>query len=659
MNDPIAIHSPTHRKDIDGLRAIAILSVVIFHSGVPYFTGGFIGVDVFFVISGFLIGGIIYTEMKEARFSYSAFYTRRIKRIAPALFFMLIICTAISYFYLSPQELKDYIYYATTTVFSVPNIAMWRRVDYFAASSDLNPLLMTWSLGVEEQFYIFLPLFFTLLFRLKSRVLMFTIIVTVASFIFSIVLSKTYPLLSFYLPLTRAWELGIGVVLAILIKDKRITMTSLWLKEAIFLIGMASILLPCFIFDEDKIFPGYLALIPTIGSALVIVGSGRLSQLILCNKSMVFIGLVSYSWYLWHWPLLSFSRLAADENLTALQGVIVSVMALGVAYFSYRYIETPFRRNLKSTNKRVILNYMTLCIVVSIPLLAAYRLNGLPGRVNSTVFNAELDRQESIKNPCLVKNGKVNFSLNSYCIPKDINKQGVAILGDSHASALRGGIDDYAKKNNLVVYQLTKSSCPFLIGVTRSLRDFPAHGKECAKFNRNVMEYILSNNNITKVILAGFWDAGISEDGKNYGYTDMTGLQHVNKMSEFAVGLTNVVTTLVNNGKEVVIMKDIPFMNFDVVKAVSNNEIMLRREVNGLLSSDASTLDYSKDIKPENKNIDYLIDTLNQPGVSVYDPKKDLCSSIGCKFISNNRALYYDHQHLNRFGSILALRDLR
>lgn len=659
MIKALEIDPRKHRKDIDGLRAIAILAVVLFHSGLPYITGGFVGVDVFFVISGFLIGGIIYSEMKDGRFSYSRFYTRRIKRIVPALFFMLIICSAISYFFLSPLELKDFSYFSISTVFSVPNIAMWRKVDYFSPNSDLNPLLMTWSLGVEEQFYIFLPLLYTTIFRLKGRVPEITIFITLMSFLLSVFLSTKYPLSSFYLLPTRAWEMGVGVTLAIFIKDNRLIIVTAIKKDIMFVVGLACILIPCFAFDNYTVFPGYLAAFPVLGSAFIILGNGRLSRILLCNKSMGFVGLISYSWYLWHWPLLSFSRLGLNEDLTPLQGITVSSVAFLIAYFSYKFIETPFRVGLKKPNRIVILNYLTSCFIVAIPLIVTYAFNGFPTRVSSVVSLAEIDRIESIGNSCIVGYGEINFSHNPSCIPQADNNDGIALLGDSHASALRGGVDNYANKNNMIVYQLTKSSCPFLLGVTRSMKDFPNHANECSKFNDSVIKYIISNNNIKKVIISGFWQAGLDEKNSKYGYVNSSGDTSSDRIKVFNEGLINVIKILKDNGKEIILIKDVPLMEFDVIKAVSNKEIKLRHFVNNLFGDTIAVGEYSSRIRRENVQIDSLLNALGEDKVLVYDPKHDLCSQLGCRYISNNRALYFDNQHLNKVGSILALSDLR
>ncbi|AHY09924.1 acyltransferase family protein [Serratia plymuthica] len=221
----------SYRRDIDGLRAVAILLVVLYHSGVSFLSGGFIGVDVFFVISGFLIGGIIYTELNNKNFSYSRFYVRRIKRIAPALLVMLLFCSAFAFFYLSPLELKDFSLFSGSTILSVPNIMLWHKTNYFSPNAELNPLLMTWSLGVEEQFYIFLPIILSIIIRVNKKAVASIAVISIVSFVSCVILTKTNPLFSFFMLPTRAWELGIGVMLSIMHKEGRFNSLSLLKKN--------------------------------------------------------------------------------------------------------------------------------------------------------------------------------------------------------------------------------------------------------------------------------------------------------------------------------------------------------------------------------------------------------------------------------------------
>ncbi|HDO6739705.1 acyltransferase family protein [Klebsiella pneumoniae] len=645
-----------YRSDIDGLRAVAILLVVFFHSGLTFFSGGFVGVDVFFVISGFLIGGIINKEVTQGRFSYSNFYTRRIKRIAPALIAMLVLCSIFSYYFLSPEELKDFSKYTIATLLSVPNIALWQGVDYFSANSELNPLLMTWSLGVEEQFYIFLPIIFTLCFARHIDLFKTTLFITLTSFVLCAVATYIKPLPSFYLLPTRAWEMGVGVLLSL--KYQKIAFSKIVQKhnDILFGVGAACILMPAVLFNDSTVFPGYMAAFPVIGAALIILSEGRVSKVFLSNRVMVFIGLISYSWYLWHWPLLSFARIAYNEPLPAFKGVLISTISLVIAYFSYKFVEIPFRKKSLFTNKKVITGYLATLAIISAPMLAFFMTGGLPYRVNEAVLAAEASRSNSIADRCLVAD---TDKLPDFpeCMPAG-NSDAVALLGDSHAAALRGGVDHYANLKGLTVYQLTKSSCPNLIDTPRYLGKNPEHATLCNNFNQKAIEYINSKANIKTVIIAAFWDAGVDNEEKEMGYHQVAGKNTDDNLTALRLGLEKTISTLKKNGKDVMLVKDVPLFKFDVVKEVVNNNMDFRHFVGDLLMASHDLSGYSDRFESKLQKVDSVLDELLSKNIKIINPQNTLCNDSECEYMKESNALYYDRQHLNKLGAIEALKSI-
>ncbi|HFT6644600.1 acyltransferase family protein [Klebsiella pneumoniae] len=645
-----------YRSDIDGLRAVAILLVVFFHSGLTFFSGGFVGVDVFFVISGFLIGGIINKEVTQGRFSYSNFYTRRIKRIAPALIVMLVLCAIFSYYFLSPEELRDFSKYTIATLLSVPNIALWKGVDYFSTNSELNPLLMTWSLGVEEQFYIFLPIIFTLCFARHIDLFKATLFITLSSFVLCAVATYIKPLPSFYLLPTRAWEMGVGVLLSL--KYQKIAFSKIVQKHNDFLFGVGSacILVPAVLFNDSTVFPGYMAAFPVLGAALVILSEGRVSKVFLSNRVLVFIGLISYSWYLWHWPLLSFARIAYNEPFPAFKGVLISTVSLVIAYFSYKFVEIPFRKKNLFTNKKIITGYLVTVAIISAPMLACFVTVGLPYRVNEAVLAAEASRSNSIADRCLVADADKLPDFPE-CMPAG-SSDAVALLGDSHAAALRGGVDHYANLKGLAVYQLTKSSCPNLIDTPRYLGKNPEHATLCNNFNQKAIEYINSKANIKTVIIAAFWDAGIDNKEKEMGYHQVSGRNTDDNLIALRLGLEKTISNLKKNGKEVILVKDVPFFKFDVVKEVVNNNIEFRHFVGELLMANHDLSGYSGRFESKLESVDLVLDELLSKNIKIIDPHNALCNESECEYMKENNALYYDGQHLNKFGAIEALKSL-
>jgi Predicted acyltransferases len=332
--------SHRYRADIDGLRAVAIILVVLFHSGVTSLQGGFIGVDLFFVISGFLIGGIISKEISEGHFSFYQFYLRRIKRIAPALFFMMTILLLLGFILLSPLEFSQLAKYSLAVFIAVPNMLLLKSGDYFSTDSDLNPLLMTWSLGIEEQFYIVLPFILLLAVRLKRSMRSVVLILSVISLVACIGITPFATTHAFYLLPTRAWELGAGVLLA-LWKPQPLTGRAASLLN---LLGWVMIIAASLLLSSHSQFPGWLAIIPVLAGCLMIGARSELNQLLLENPLMRFIGKISYSWYLWHWPLLSLARICSDHPLTVWQGLMICGAALGLAWFSGALSSSPSAR---------------------------------------------------------------------------------------------------------------------------------------------------------------------------------------------------------------------------------------------------------------------------------------------------------------------------
>jgi peptidoglycan/LPS O-acetylase OafA/YrhL len=336
-----------YRPDIDGLRALAILSVVLYHAGVPRITGGFTGVDIFFVISGYLIGGQIYSELHAGSFSYLSFYRRRAKRILPAYFAVLIFILLAALVLLSPMEAAQTARSAFAATLSASNVLFWATANYFAPKTELNPVLMTWSLGIEEQFYAIIPLLMVLLARFRRNLLLPAVLAICAlSFFFAWSLLGRYPMLVFYLLPARAWELGAGVALAAAELCRKNNALPAPAAQLLSLIGLGSMLVPVYLLTAATPFPGPAALPSVFGTALVIaVPASWINRRLLSLPQLVFIGKVSYSWYLWHWPLLALLRVLYDGTPPRAASLVTVAAALAVAVLSYYLIEQPFRRS--------------------------------------------------------------------------------------------------------------------------------------------------------------------------------------------------------------------------------------------------------------------------------------------------------------------------
>lgn len=334
-----------YRPEIDGLRAVAVLSVMLFHAGVPGFSGGFVGVDVFFVISGFLITGILLKELAADRFSLADFYERRARRILPALFFVLLFCLCVGWMVLDPYAFKSLGEALVATALFGSNILFWRGTSYFAAAFE-NPLLHTWSLGVEEQFYIFFPIFLWLVWRYVRRWLWCALIlVALASLLISNWGVETgRNAAAFYLLPSRAFELLCGSLAALACFHKKLPVFRSAITDVLSLLGAALVCAAVVIFDNETPFPGWRALVPTVGTALILLYTRPESALgrLLTAPLLVGVGLVSYSAYLWHQPVFAFVR-ASEVNLGLFSSLGLILLCLAMAWVSWRFIERPFR----------------------------------------------------------------------------------------------------------------------------------------------------------------------------------------------------------------------------------------------------------------------------------------------------------------------------
>tara|TARA_B110000503_G_scaffold57658_2_gene92364 strand:+ start:12919 stop:14844 length:1926 start_codon:yes stop_codon:yes gene_type:complete len=334
-----------YRAEIDGLRALAVLPVILFHAGFEWFSGGFVGVDIFFVISGYLITTIIISEMAEGKFSIINFYERRARRILPALFFVMAACLPFAWLWLTPSDLEDFGQSLVAVSTFSSNILFWRESGYFDTAAELKPLLHTWSLAVEEQYYILFPIFIILTWRLGLKwVLILLSIVFLVSLGAAQWSAYNAPDAAFYLLPTRGWELLVGVFAAFYLKYNTY-LKSHSINQALSLLGFGMIVFSIIAFDKKTPFPSLYTLIPTIGTGLLILCAVPKTVIhkLLSLKFIVGIGLISYSAYLWHQPLLAFAKHVFSEEVPELLMLCLCLMSLVAAWFSWRFIETPFR----------------------------------------------------------------------------------------------------------------------------------------------------------------------------------------------------------------------------------------------------------------------------------------------------------------------------
>ena len=348
-----------YRPEIDGLRALAVIPVILFHAGFSIFGGGFIGVDIFFVISGYLITAIIVSEAEGGTFSVAGFYERRARRILPALFLVMVCCLPLVWMWMTPQQAKRFFHSLVATSLFSSNILFWYTSGYFDTAAEEKPLLHTWSLGVEEQFYLLFPLLLVVLKKVRPGLTGYVVLfLAILSFGLSEILARNgSSTANFFLTPTRVWELLIGALIVFASRrETGIPALSLWQKNAISCAGLGLIMFSLFAYDKTTPFPSAYALAPTLGTAMILMfGDGHtFVAKLLSSSCMVFIGLISYSAYLWHQPLLAFLRIYSLSKPPQFLFGVVSVVSIGLACLTWYFVERPFR-DRRRVSRRVII----------------------------------------------------------------------------------------------------------------------------------------------------------------------------------------------------------------------------------------------------------------------------------------------------------------
>ncbi len=507
-----------YRPEIDGLRAIAVIPVILFHAGFEQFSGGFVGVDVFFVISGYLITTIILSEKEQGTFSLAKFYDRRARRILPALFLVMIVSLPFAWFWLLPSDMKDFSQSLIAVSTFSSNILFWQETGYWGVDNELKPMLHTWSLAVEEQYYILFPLFLMLMWKLRKRWILTSFMLLAA---FSLMASQwgadNMPTANFFLLPTRAWELAIGASIAFYFLYKKQTIQALLsytvIDEALSIIGLSLIGYSVFSFNQATPFPGLLALIPTVGAGLIILFSSKNTFVgrILGSKILVGIGLISYSAYLWHQPLFAFAR---HRSLTEPSDLLYTALALitfPLAYLSWKYVEKPFRtRGLLS--RRAIFTFWIFGSAVFIAIGAAGHItdgfNGLSFKNKLT--QADIEEKWKV-NHGLSKKCNDSFPLSSEC--RTSEEPEILIWGDSFAMHLVQGI--MVSNSDPKIIQMTKSVCGPFFDLAPVKSNYPVSwAKECLKFTAEVRKWILANNTVKYVVVSSPFRQYLSKDNK-------------------------------------------------------------------------------------------------------------------------------------------------
>lgn len=636
MTPASAERSVAYRADIDGLRAVAVLLVVGFHAFPKSMPGGFVGVDVFFVISGFLISRLIAQELSAGTFSLLTFYGRRARRIFPALFVVLLASLAAGWLLLLPTDYRNLGADAVWSAAFAANFAFFLQAGYFDAAAEMKPLLHLWSLGIEEQFYIVWPLLLMLAVR-RRWMWQAALAVLAASFVCNIALSLTDRAAAFYLPVSRAWELAAGALLALLPWRAR----SARVHEAAAWSGAALLTAAVVLIDRDSLFPGWWALLPVAGTALLILaGPGaRINRLLLKHPALVYIGLISYPLYLWHWPMLVFARIArfgAEPTIIMKLALIGSSFVL--AHLTWRCIERPFRLGAPSPLKPI--GAATGLAATACLALLVSRNAGVPGRYAADIQSLAKDFQSEATiayrtGSCFLVETQAPSEFAEDCAGvRRPGNQLVLLWGDSYAAHLLPGLSALQPARNFKLAAYTASGCPPIIGFASTQRS------NCEAVNTFVIKRIETLKPHT-VILAGRWN--LYDGHRGWGTMDQPAME------------ATLARLAASSVKRIVVVGQFPAWSLAPAR------ILIRSHQLGMLSREAK----ASAALPE-----YAIDYLDQEAfaaeatvrrvwsgtnVTFISPRETLCKEAGCRLVAPGappHPIAWDQGHLTVAGSV-------
>ncbi|WP_282040779.1 acyltransferase family protein [Halomonas alimentaria] len=620
-----------YRPDIDGLRALAVISVVIFHFNNGWFPGGFVGVDVFFVISGFLITGIVYKEVSEGEFSFKNFFVRRVKRILPAALFVTLVTLVVGVAFMLPDDAAALSESAFASTLSLANVYFWLFLDkgYFATSTDTVPLLHMWSLGVEEQFYLIWPALLLILYRFGgTRFLVFSAVLLCG---LSFMVSRHYvsvdPDFAYYMLPARAGELLVGCMTYFLTKD--IKATSSRIPSQILSVAGGLMLIWSFAFiDKKSGFPGLIALVPTIGAALLIA-SGSIGKsmigTILSFKPLVWIGLLSFSLYLWHWPVLAFYRYAYGEP-TLVGGLVCLFLILALTIFSYRYVELPFRYGGVGRLKSPVLAALGAVVVIGFSGFV-YSKDGYVSQGGE--YSKKLNEMEEVTKaafsfPYVCQTGHFSETLltKDRCVigPKD-QVPSVLIWGDSNAAHYVGYLKVIAEELGVTMRNANHGSCvPFFNNASEFVA--PKREESCSKFNQAIKGEFEKYNT---VVIGASWTS------------------YASRSDLFEKELRETIGIVSDRVESVIIAKKIPiFRGYDRLcaqKSISIPFMGCRERSEMVDNGDHAVNELIEQVAGQYENV---------TTISIRD---HICDGSSCRAYLNDMPIYFDSGHLSLLGS--------
>lgn len=640
-----------YRPEIDGLRAIAVLAVLLCHAGITGFSGGYVGVDVFFVISGFLITSLIVKDLQHGTFSFIHFWERRCRRILPPLAIVILATFAAGWFLYLPADFDLLGQQMATQAVFASNILFKMQEGYFDVSSQTKPLLHTWSLAVEEQFYLVFPIvaYFTWKYRCE-KVTRYLWICGIITFIGAAFIVRNSPSSAFYLLPFRAWELLLGSLLAVRPLEKKLSVRA---SEILSCAGLAGIFLPVLFYNDDTMFPGLAALPPCLGTAAIILSNTHQKTFVgrmLSLRGPVFIGLISYSLYLWHWPILAYVRYSQLFEFTTIVAAMCMVAAIILAILTWHFIEKPVRsRRLLTSKKQVFMASFIFLLFTGMSGLAVHLSKGVPQRLSAEIVQLA-DGALDI-NPRRAECNKPDFSRfdnDTICQtnPGSNITPTFILWGDSMGEAISPLFDVLSKAHQKNGYVAVTHGCPPILGYAQSQET----GFDCPGFNKRVLD-LIDRKNIKTIFLVANWSDHFKDYNMNYSFEDMVWFDQYKSFSDnpriAAIRLT--LDELGKRGIQIYFVTDPPYAAFDPPRFLAmkrlyhQSNIPETSDLNGIVSGFSGMKKYTGMIK--DKHITFL------------DPLPYFCDEHKCHYSDGRQSYYYNANHLSVYGA-LRLRPL-
>ena len=627
----------SYRNEIDGLRALAVLPVIFFHAGFKIFSGGFVGVDIFFVISGYLITNIIISELEQGKFSIIDFYERRARRILPALFVVMLACIPLAWFVLLPKDIQSFSKSLIAVSIFASNILFRHESGYFDIASELKPLLHTWSLAVEEQYYLIFPFLLTFFWK-SGRKKILIILGTIFFISFGLAEWGSYakPASAYFLLLARGWEILAGAFAAFFLSRKNYSGSKTNLSEIAGWVGLTLILYAIFTHSKNIPYPGLYALVPTMGTLLIIIFANQDTILgkFLGNKVFVSLGLISYSLYLWHQPLFAFARHRSLSEPGHVLFIFLCVLTFILAYLTWRYIETPFRLKKYMNQKQIFLSAIIGSVFFISVGLIGFLTNGLfiksPSRLESLALNTRIAANYGLNIEC-----EGSYSESPNC--RTSENPEVLVWGDSFAMHLVDGL--VASNPNIKVIQKTVSNCgPFLEIAPSSYGYPPSWSRQCISINDKVFDYLKNNPSIKYVVMGSPFGQFVGKDAKIW-----------TRQGVVVDGRKNAFEAMQITIKRIRELKKIPVIFSPTPQNGENIGNCLVKATFFKEDKKFCDIKYSDSTARQTEVFDFLkkVEKIS----TVIWLSDFLCSSGTCKASANGVLLYRDEEHLSHEGS--------